>query len=405
MCIEVNKMNIKSTTICLFLSLLLILCFISPAFGEEDIRKSASFTEEQVNELLSRAVPTQPEALKRFAADEKNTLSVSGSIPYLEGEAAYDWWLTISSVAESMYKDRVFEKYLYANGGPIVGYGPMTDGFIQISIHDEMTGRLSSQDVRNMNQIVEKYAIAEGIKDVPVVMVYSSINGNDTRLVQGGHVAATPGRSPGTFAFAVRQNNNSNARGIITVAHLIDFDVRRDVHVNDTSSGTRLGRAAAVRNNIDAIYVPYSNVSSMMYVGYDPLIPASQDRTQIKVYMGIDAAYGSILSRYGSNTGNTQGYLKGFEYDRVWAPPNATVIRTFDKVGYMNASQGHLVSQFGDSGGPIYCGMTVTTSTGQSYQALVLGMTFGVGGLNGEPVTLFVPFREIQDKFNVTILT
>jgi hypothetical protein len=68
----------------------------------------------------------------------------------------------------------------------------------------------------------------------------------------------------------------------------------------------------------------------------------------------------------------------------------------------MNAS----IAKGGDSGGPIYCGMNITTNgKATSYEALVLGMTFGEGTLNNEPVTYFVPFREIQNKFNVTLLT
>jgi len=373
------------------------LCFINPVFGEEDIRKSENFTDEQIKDLLSRSLPTQPDALEKFMKDE-NTLSISGSIPYLEGEASYDWWLSIDSVAESIHNDKAFGKYLYSEGGPIVGYGPMCEGYIQISIYDEMKGKITTEDIKEMSRIVEKYAEKESIKNIPIFMTYSNISGNYTGpLVQGGNVAATPNLGPGMFAFAVKQNNNSNSKGIITVAHLIDFNynnTNRPVYVNYILPNNLLGYATTINNRIDAIYVPYSNVTCMMHIG---------NNTQIKVYTGIDSASGTLLNRYGTATGSTTGYLKGFEYDRVWNTGNTTITRTFDKVGYMNSSTN--VSEGGDSGGPIYCGMNITTNGKTSHEALVLGMTFGNSKLNNEPVSVFVPFREIQDKFNVTLLT
>lgn len=389
-------MYMKSTTICFILFIFLLFCLISPVWGEEDIRKSENFTEEQVKELLSKASPTQPAVIEKIMNGE-NTLSVSGSIPKLEGEAAYDWWLSIDSVAESIHNDKAFGNYLYANGGPIVGYGPMCDGYIQISIYDEMKGKITSQDIKEMTQIIEKYAESEGIKNIPIVMIYSDITGNYTGpRVLGGHIAATPNLGSGTFAFAVKQNNNTNAKGIITVAHLIDFNynnTNRPVYVNTTSSGNLLGYATVTYDSIDAIYVPYSNVTNSIYVG--------NNATLRPVYAGVDSAYGSSLNRYGRTTGNTLGYLQGFEYDKVWDTGNTTITRTFDKVGYMNGT----VAQGGDSGGPIYCGMNVTKNNTTTYQALVLGMTMGNSKLNGEQMSVFVPFREIQDNFNVTILT
>ncbi|MDV0447674.1 hypothetical protein MsAg5_15850 [Methanosarcinaceae archaeon Ag5] len=396
-----------------FLIIFIILTsLIMPVFGEEDMRKDPTcpLTKEEIQKRIDLTPPTNPEVLNQLKKDE-SILAIYGEIPERKGEDAYDWWISIDNIAYSIAVDGAFEKYHYDNGGTVIGFGPSCDGYIQITIYDELQNEVSSQDITEMKEIVEKYAAKKEIKNIPVVF-RSSEMGQTSSSIENEHenaekniLAAAPNyysdkirpiiggisvyssyTGPGTIGYVVKQTNNSSKRGFVTSAHLVDF---QNISVYQPTVGILNGVGTssvnATNKKVDAIYIspstlhPFS-VSAKIHTGNNQLVDVRGQLNPIS---------GDFLKRSGLNTTSTSGYFIEYNYNySLRDEQSGAVTFTLDKVGVMNGT----TSQKKDSGGPIYI-----EGEGKVY---IIGITQGHYG----NLTIFVPCSEITSKLGVEAL-
>ncbi|MDV0447387.1 hypothetical protein MsAg5_12750 [Methanosarcinaceae archaeon Ag5] len=394
------KMKLMS----LICTLVVLAALIGPAMADEDIRNYPSnpYTKEELDEIISKTQPTKPELFDEFQKNE-NILMLYGEIPEKEmGLDSYEWWLNISSIADEMTKDENISDYF--EKGLILRYGPYCDGYISFVVDEKFKNDIKQEDLDNINKIVNKYASSKGIQNIPVAIsvgqpiefiaenvseennsmniVARALNyyTDKTRPVIGGTRVATQ-MYGGTSGFAAKNQTNSSRIGIVTVAHLTNFSNAMSVYQPTVSSSNKIGVTTGVRQDIDAMFVPCSNVQAKIHTGNNFLV-------SVKGSSGLSS--GMALYRSGINTGDTSGTYAGYAYynQNIF---NNTVSR-LDVMVQNNHSQP------GDSGGPVY-----TTVNGRTY---ICGITCAYKQeASGRIVTLFASSEEIRSKLGVVPLT
>ena len=100
------------------------------------------------------------------------TLTVYGTLPEKHGADSYDWSLLLLKISKSVQNDSDFQKYRYANGGPVNGYGSTyTAGYMAINIEPERA-ELTQEDLDQIQKIFEKHANENDVQDLPLVIEY-----------------------------------------------------------------------------------------------------------------------------------------------------------------------------------------------------------------------------------------
>jgi hypothetical protein len=384
-----------------------------------DIRKSSDLplNETEIAEMVEKNTPAiDPMEFESKKAD-KDTLAVYGALPSKEGTASYDWHLLLLGITKSVQNDSDFQKYRYINGGPVIGYGSTyTGGYMNVKINFDRADQLKQEDLDQIQKIFERYAKEKGINNLPLVIACGNMGVLDVQntgivrpiiggvdimsifpqgnLVMSGNI---------TLGYPVIKNNNvSNTRGFITVAHAFPEDGTPGTLYQPVygSAGFLVGGLINnVNSRIDALYVPYTNVEPAIHVGDDPVLGTKSRTAENESKMMI---YGSSnpsgeLRRFGRATGNTGGYYIGSETDFMFDNTSKSI----DTVYFMNATDGN-ASEGGDSGGPIYIGMNVIISGKKDYQAFMVGINNGHTELsNGNNITIFAPQSEIDYYLDV----
>ncbi|WNY27649.1 hypothetical protein [Methanolapillus ohkumae] len=176
--------NQSEKTICFLLVLFLIffgmtcICFAKEDVrGVEDIRvfTEMPLNDSEIQKSVDQTPPTNPEYFEQVSKSQ-SALASYGTVPLKTGEDAYDWGLSLQRISRSIQQDQAFEKYLAVNGGPICGYSAGINGFLMVYLNPNVADLKTSQDIENMKQVIEKYAIEEGIEDVPIVFVNGCLN-------------------------------------------------------------------------------------------------------------------------------------------------------------------------------------------------------------------------------------
>ncbi|WNY26309.1 hypothetical protein [Methanolapillus ohkumae] len=380
----------------------------SATYGEEDIRTNTMLTTKQINEIVDRTPPLKSDSI--WKSENYGVLATYGNIPEKQkGVESYEWQLSISNVSELIFKNDALDEYLYRNNGFIIGYGSVIDGYIVVMTYDELEDTITDEDLKNIHKIINKYAEEKKIENVPIKIISSEMGeplkpklefADDTqnskaidddyeskvRPLIGGIQVYSDYTGPGTSGYAVVSDNNSSEKGFVTSAHLVDFD-NYSVYqpTNDFLNLNQVGTSAVSYTNVDAIYIPMSDVDAELHIGNGETIAVG----------GYTDSSGIDVYRSGVTTGLTVGQYYGRIYDYEMSGGNL-----LDRVGFMEGP----VAQAGDSGGPLYSTMDIAVG----HRAFVLGITQGTysGNATGyETMTVFVPFREIKDKLGVSPLT
>lgn len=435
----------KYKILSLICSLMILITLTAPVVAEsgveitgvEDIRKYTEMplTEKQLQKMLDDTHPTNP-ALFEERAKAKSTVAAYGQVPLKKGEDAYDWWISLQRITTSVQQNKAIAEYLLKNDGFVSGYGCNVYGFITVYLDVNKKDQIKPEELENIKQVFEKYAENEGIKDLPIAFVNYKSNlildassGDKVRPVKGGYEisiinnSSAVHASTGTIGYPAVQNNNPSKRGFVTAAHMFVnnsvVNTSSLVYQPNPSVSNKINVVSIVQNytKLDAAYVAMNNssVSPILFVGTDPVLAnnssrSNENKTQMVIY-GSTPAPGGEIRRYGIKTGNNGGNFIEYNYDYDLGYHNIVL----NKVGVMNASAGSVVSNGGDSGGPVYVGMNVTIGSGNKpktdYHAFIIGTT--VGHIDGNatpdpdvyefsfPVTIYTPHGEINDYLNV----
>jgi hypothetical protein len=154
-------MNIKQV----FLISLIFIAFAIPVYAVEDIRESDTGLEyEQILEIIESGTPTNPNLLNELSKQD-NILAVYGTIPKKDSKEAYEWWLALDKVAESLAKDKEFIEYEY-----IEGIGADTDGYIYIQILEKNKDLIKSQELETIKKYVDKHSEMQNIENIPLAI-------------------------------------------------------------------------------------------------------------------------------------------------------------------------------------------------------------------------------------------
>jgi hypothetical protein len=235
--------------------------------------------------------------------NDKNALAVYGELPVANsGTESYEWNLLLLQISKSVQTDPSLEKYSYAYGGPIFGYGSnYTSGYMQVYIDFERAEKLNQDDLEYIHEIFEKHANKNGVKNLPLVIAceymgqadtaVATVNPIDfntkTRPIIGGVEIATPLDYPyysrETIGYPVINiNNSSSTKGFVTAAHFLPEDgtgksLYQPAYYHnaalDNPNLTATNAVNDISSMIDAIYIQYSgtnkNVEPYIHVGDD----------------------------------------------------------------------------------------------------------------------------------------
>ena len=153
---------------------------VTPVNGEEadvdrfDIRKSTDLPldDEEILEMIENNTPSIDPKEFEGKKSSRETLAVYGTLPEKNGVDSYDWNLLLLKISKSVQNDSDFQKYRYANGGPVNGYGSTyVGGYMTVNIDSERA-ELKQEDLDQIQKIFEKYANENGVQDLPLVIEY-----------------------------------------------------------------------------------------------------------------------------------------------------------------------------------------------------------------------------------------
>jgi hypothetical protein len=311
----------------------------------------------------------------------------------------------LCNVSDKIAEDSALEKYLYENGGPVVGYGPFNKGYINILIHEEC-GNISQSNLKEIYDIFEIYAFKEDMSDVPVIFSiektpsFSVSEATETmekasalavlgynssfRPVIGGVGMETSKLLSGTVGFAAIQNG-TNQKGFVTAAHLSNFSratVYQPLLLHPNGS---VGSMNVNYTNIDAAFVPCNNVNGTKF--YSKVLNNSSVRQYAngtEINHSVGGYYGTIGNNYtvlksgkatGLTSGTTIGYYNNYTFVGV----------KLDRLGVVEPC----IGTGGDSGGPIFH----IREDGKAYLMGTITGGSGTLGINGR--TYYTPCTEI----------
>lgn len=388
-------MNNKLILLCLFV---IILGFSGLASGEEFVDENPWTIDNQIDEIIKTNYSLNPEVFEKLK-NEKDTLAIYGIIPEKNpGIEAYEWWISIDKISESMATDKALKEYYLNNGGPIFGFGPEKAGYILVYINPNYEKEISEEQLANIRKIIEIYAQKENLKNIPIVISYEDIpeleyNQKHRPLVGGVHISDNNSWI-GTVGYTVKRGKTY---GFVTAAHCIGYTNNTTVYQPSKSilSNNTLGKSLFPYPHIDAAFIPYnnsSNVSAKIYIENS----SYSNGTNLSVggYYNIKSI-NDIVWKSGSSTGLTQGNLTGYIYAYQ---TNNTTHPNAPEVFIMGKIAPH-ISAGGDSGSPIF----VIRDDGKAY--LVGVLHGGYGEFNVDGYTYFTPNGEIMERLNVTPLT
>jgi len=178
------NLKLKHIAMILFIFIAFFSIAVTSVYGEEvnvdmhDIRKSSDLplSDEEILDMIEQNTPAiNPKEFEEMKSNP-NTLAVYGKLPEKSGVESYDWDLDLLKIAKSVQNDSDFQKYRYLNGGPVIGYGStFTGGYMEVKINFERSELLKQEDLDQIQKIFEKYANENGIKDLPIVIVYGNM--------------------------------------------------------------------------------------------------------------------------------------------------------------------------------------------------------------------------------------
>ncbi|WP_316557859.1 hypothetical protein [Methanimicrococcus hongohii] len=99
-------------------------------------------------------------------AKQDNVLIVSGSIPEKSGKDAYDWWMMIDELTDTLSEKKMLAEYYDINGGIIVSIEANASGYLGIVVLPDS----QENDVLIVKEKIEQFAQDRNIKNLPIVI-------------------------------------------------------------------------------------------------------------------------------------------------------------------------------------------------------------------------------------------
>lgn len=387
----------------------LLFVFLNSAFGEEN--DEDLFTEEeQIKEMIKNSKSINSEIMDKLKED-KNICSIHGVIPEIKGgEEYYEWWCTISRISDSIAENEALNKYLWERGGYITGYGPVSEGYILISIEEKRINQFEKNNIEEIVTIFEKYAIENNVTEVPLVFksspiikpyTYQSVN----RPLVGGISLTSVLKAiywplnwlePGTGAvgYPARTTDNTSC-GFVTAGHVVNFTTKKVYQPSYKFFGDNnyVGSTSVTHPKVDAAFIKSDKVNNpnSAKIFYSNSSNTSGDLIDIGGYYNT-ISVNSEVYKSGPTTCHKIGKITGYQNNVSVLIENTTYV--FDKLGIVENTNGQF-AYYGDSGGPVY--------TIYDNKAILVGIIHGGRGYGGD--TFIVPCGEIKAKLNVIPLT
>ena len=152
--------------------LIILFVLIAPSLGEEQEDDGNPITSEFIKQrMIERNFAIDPNALK-YIENENDVIATFGVMPELEsGLESYNWWISICNITDEISEDKALEQYLLGSGGFCGGYGTFADGTIRIIVGENFRDSVTDEELKEVVEIVEKYAEKEGITSAPIVFL------------------------------------------------------------------------------------------------------------------------------------------------------------------------------------------------------------------------------------------
>ncbi|WNY26308.1 hypothetical protein [Methanolapillus ohkumae] len=152
--------NANKTTILIIISFLFFLTLVVFPFFAAGQTDSDSLS----NEI--RVIKTENDFFEKIKQNGEDI--AVGTVPDLEGEDAYEWYLQLDSVSEKVYNEGLLNPYLRSNNGPVTGHGATMAGYIGVSICPNC--EISKSDADEIIRIYQEAGEEAGIENIPIVI-------------------------------------------------------------------------------------------------------------------------------------------------------------------------------------------------------------------------------------------
>ncbi|WP_316557744.1 hypothetical protein [Methanimicrococcus hongohii] len=316
----------------------------------------------------------------------------------------------------AFFKGKMIDSYLTEEqifslwqAGSIV----IEDGFENLSIVSSAYDSVSMSASTGENYAFDNQALSDETSFIDrILSVFSSPNDSldlstanleglateKVRPIVGGLMLATS-TSGGTVGYAAKDVNDSNTRGIVTVAHVFHFENTTSYQPRQGYGNTNsIGTFTRMSQVGDSVFIPLdsSEVKAAIYTG--------EGDDQLLDVIGYEGAIsgGMILSKSGVVSGNTNGTYYGVRYNQTFTVKNGTINYTVNHVGVIKELSEESYSVPGDSGGPIYVKTSTVINGTETDAAVLLGI---LEGGDGNGTVYYVPCTEIRDRLGVVPLT
>ncbi|MBZ3935566.1 hypothetical protein [Methanimicrococcus blatticola] len=227
---------------------------------------------------------------------------------------------------------------------------------------------------------------------------YDGLATERVRPMVGGLMIATS-TSGGTIGYAAKEVNDSDSRGIVTVAHVFHFENATSYQPRQAyGNSNAIGTFSKMSKEGDSVFIPLnaSDVKAAIYTG--------ERDDQLLDVIGYEGAIssGMPLCKSGVVSGNTEGTYYGVRYNQTFTVKNGTINYTVNHVGVIKELSTESYSVPGDSGGPIYVKTRAIVNGTEQDVAVLLGI---LEGGDGDGTVYYVPCTEIRDRLGVVPLT
>ncbi|MDR2944907.1 MAG: S1 family peptidase [Methanosarcinales archaeon] len=147
---------------------------VSAADNSEDLtdyNNAQNITADEIRHVIDVAMETEYNFdFLMNGTHSENVVSVFGTAPQgVHGMEAYNNWVSMDNISQALANDDVFQKYLYSNGGAILGQGTQSVCYISIVVFNEEAENFLKNDLLTVKARVDHYAALEGIQNVPLV--------------------------------------------------------------------------------------------------------------------------------------------------------------------------------------------------------------------------------------------
>ncbi|MDL2260749.1 hypothetical protein LJC08_00675 [Methanimicrococcus sp. OttesenSCG-928-J09] len=125
-------------------------------------------TQEDAQRMLDSTPATDPE-IWEILSEQENTAAIYGEIPQkMQGADSYEWFVTVNRIVRRVSESGELDEFDY-----IIGIG--ASNYMTIEILEGEENDLTAEDFDRMKEIVYRYAEAENVMNLPLIIQTNSI--------------------------------------------------------------------------------------------------------------------------------------------------------------------------------------------------------------------------------------